>query len=271
MAKALKTRSIFDYSDYRAYLADYLEDKPRGEAGRLSRALNISSSLMSLILKGAKNLTSEQAVEVTEYLSLAELEGEYFMTLADLGRAGTAKLQSRLKKKMSTLREQSRKIAKRVDKDKELSDEALSIYYSSWLYTGIRNYVSIGSHVTAQQVAQKFSISPHSLQQVLKFCIEQGLIKHFGDGYTYNLKSTHIGADSPWVNQHHRNWRSKGFEQMESRRDTDLFYTCPMSLSHEAAEKIRELLPEFIQQVLKIVGPSKSEKVMCWNMDWFEY
>lgn len=271
MNKSSKLVSLFEYSDYRAFLKNHLETSLRGEMGRMAKAISVSPSLLSLILKGEKNLTSEQAIEVVDYLGLAELDGEYFITLVDLGRAGTLKLQNRLRKKMSGLKEQANKISKRVQKDKELTDEALSIYYSSWLYTGVRNFASIGELVTLQQMAEYFKLPKSQLQPIIKFCLEQGLLKQLGDGYIYNTKNTHIGSESPWVNQHHRNWRLRGIEQMEMRRETDLFYTCPMSLSQEAAETIRSLLPEFIQQVLKIVGPSPSEKVMCWNMDWFEY
>ena len=58
---------------------------------------------------------------------------------------------------------------------------------------------------------------------------------------------------------------------MDAHDEKNLFYTCPMSLSLETAEEVRRLLPQFIEQVLKKVGPSPSEKVYCFSMDWFEY
>jgi hypothetical protein len=58
---------------------------------------------------------------------------------------------------------------------------------------------------------------------------------------------------------------------MELRRDEDLFFTQPMALSKEAAEKIRLMLPGIIEQIHAISGPSDSEVVRCFNIDWFEY
>lgn len=58
---------------------------------------------------------------------------------------------------------------------------------------------------------------------------------------------------------------------MDLKADTDLFYTCPMSLSAEATLQVRELLLKSIQEALKIVGPSPSEEVRCLNIDWFSY
>lgn len=58
---------------------------------------------------------------------------------------------------------------------------------------------------------------------------------------------------------------------MEERREQDLFYTCPMSLSTEAAEQVRNMLPTFIETVLEVVRPSPSERVACLNIDWFGF
>ncbi len=88
---------------------------------------------------------------------------------------------------------------------------------------------------------------------------------------SYGPHRTHIGKDSPFVVKHHQNWRIKGFQSMELRRDEDLFYTEPMALSREAAEKVRLMLPGIIEEILAIIGPSESEEVRCLNIDWFEY
>lgn len=265
------SQGVFDFESYRAYLQAHLQRQGRGEQGRLAKAAGISTSLLSLILSEQKNLSLEQATELVDYLNLPELDSDYFLTLVEIDRAGSTKLQNRLRKKLRLLKEQSVKVSRRVKKDTELSEQALSIYYSSWMYTGIRNFASIGEGKTQQEVMSRFGLSPQQVQQVVQFCLDHGLLVQQQNRYSFGAKNTHVGNDSPWVNNHHRNWRNQAIQQMEKRREQDLFYTCPMSLSQEAATEIRALLPEFIQQVLKIVGPSPSEKVMCWNMDWFEY
>ncbi len=74
-----------------------------------------------------------------------------------------------------------------------------------------------------------------------------------------------------FVVKHHQNWRMRGLQMMDSYDDKHLFATLPMSISEETAEEIRHLLPKLIEQILEKVGPSKSEKVYCLNLDWFEY
>ena len=58
---------------------------------------------------------------------------------------------------------------------------------------------------------------------------------------------------------------------MDQMNEDHLFYTSPMSLSVEAAQHIRRMLPTLLEEVSRIVGPSASETVYCLNIDWFEY
>lgn len=58
---------------------------------------------------------------------------------------------------------------------------------------------------------------------------------------------------------------------MELKKDKDIFFTSPMSLSKEAAAEIKNMIPSIIQNVMKIAGPSESETTYCLNIDWFEF
>lgn len=44
-----------------------------------------------------------------------------------------------------------------------------------------------------------------------------------------------------------------------------------MSLSAKAANEVHQLLPKVVEQVMGIAGPSESEVVYYFNMDWFSY
>lgn len=264
--------SVFDYQDYREFLRAWIDSQPgRGASSRLAEAMNISPSMMSLVMKAEKNLTAEQATELVEYLTLNDLESDYFFVLLEIGKAGSHKLTQRLEKKKEALLKQARKISSRVKKDMELSEEQKSIYYSSWLYTGVRNLSACPSTQDVHKMSEHLKIPYEVLQPIVEFLVENGLCKLEKGQLSYGPQNTHLGAESPYVNQQHRNWRLKANDKMEFRREQDLFYTCPMSLSGKAFEDVRKLLPTVIQQVLKIVGPSPSEKVACFNLDFFEY
>lgn len=266
--------SIFDFTNYRQYLTKWVDaqgDHRYGLKGRLAKALGISSSLVSQVFKAEKTLTPDQAAELVVFLGLQELEGDYLHLLVELERAGTTRYREKLQRKIKLLQEQSQKIGKRVPRNKELTDEQKAIYYSSWLYTGIRNLTAVPGFGHAQTIAEQLKLEPAVVQRVLNFLLENGLCKEQDGRVTYGPASIHVDRESPFVNKHHQNWRFQAIQSMERRREEDLFFTGPLSLSFEAAAQVRKLLPNVIQDVLKISGPSDSETVACLNIDWFKF
>ncbi|MAV92469.1 MAG: hypothetical protein CL676_13705 [Bdellovibrionaceae bacterium] len=267
--------SLFDYDDYRKYLRAVIQDKGAqayGLKGKWALALNVSSSLMSQILSGKKGLTPDQASDLTDHLGFSELESDYFHLLVEWDRAATQRYQQKLKQKILNRREDAKKIRDRVPEYKELSDAKKAIYYSSWLYTGIRNLTALNDVRNIEDISLRLNVDREIAARVVHFLLESGLCLERADGtLTYGPSQTHVENNSPFVNKHHQNWRFRGIQQMEMKRSKDLFFTSPMSLSEEAYDLIRKLLPEVVQKVFKISGPSESETTACLNIDFFNY
>lgn len=57
---------------------------------------------------------------------------------------------------------------------------------------------------------------------------------------------------------------------MEKAAESDLYYTGPMALSHDAADKIRKLLVELVEKATKTAASSDSEVLRCLTIDWFK-
>ncbi len=266
--------SLFDFTQYRPYLAAWIESlgtRSYGVKGRMAAALNISSSLVSQILKGEKNLTPEQTSDLCDFLGLNEIESDYLHLLVEYDKAGTPRYREKLKRKINLTQEQSRKIGKRVHREKELTDEQKAIFYSSWIYAAIHNLSAIPGYDHVDAITDYFQLEPQVVNRAIQFLLENGLCIEQKGKITYGPKSTHVDKDSPFVNKHHQNWRIKGLQQMDVKHDKDIFFTSPMSLSEEAAIQIQKMLPDFIQAVMKIVGPSDSEVTACLNIDWYRY
>ena len=266
--------SIFEFVNYRKYLEAWIESlgaRSYGTKGRIAGELGVSSSLISQVLKAEKTFTPDQTSDLTEFLGLNEIESDYLHLLVELDRAGGARYREKLQRKISLVQEQSRRIGQRVPRNKELTDEQRAIYYSSWLYTGIRNLTAVPGLNQAAEIAEHLHLEPSIVNRVLRFLLENGFCREENGQITYGPASTHVDKDSPFVNKHHQNWRFQAIQKMENKLDSDVFFSSPMSLSREAAEEIRRLLPNFIQSVMKITGPSSSEMAACLNIDWFEY
>lgn len=266
--------SIYEFNSYREYLAKWIESQPnggRGLKGHFAKVLGVSSTLVSFILSGRKPLALEQASELADFIGLSETETDYFFLLVEKERAGNFRLREKLEKRIRHAQDQARKIAKRVRKDAELSDELKAIYYSSWVFTGVRNLVATDTFRDAAEIARRLNLPLATVTKALRFLLENKLCLEERGQIQVGPTYTHVDADSPYVNKHSQNWRLRGFTIMDQRNDSDIFYTCPMSLSQKDAEVIRAMLLKYIQEILAVMRPSPSETIRCLNIDWFEY
>ncbi len=266
--------NVFEYKDYKKFVQEWLKEHPKGGRGQLKKMadhLRVSTTLLSQVFKGEKHLSLETAADVAEYLGLSEKESEYFLLLIEHQRAGSFKLKKILEKKLAREQQAGSQLQNRLHQDRQLSEEEKMRFYSSWMYSAVRILSALPDMSNAKKISERLNIPLGIINNVVQFLLEKNLCRIENNRLTYGDYRTHIGKDSPYVIKHHQNWRIKGFQNMELRRDEDLFFTQPMAMSREASEKIRLLLPGIIEQINAISGPSDSEVVRCFNLDWFEY
>lgn len=69
----MTVNSIFTFDDYKKYFNEWVHNQPKhghGEYRRLSISLGVSTTLISQIFKGDKQISLEMANELCEYLEL---------------------------------------------------------------------------------------------------------------------------------------------------------------------------------------------------------
>lgn len=271
-----KTLHLTEFDDYRAYIKSWLSNLKdaglsHGAKSRLAKAIGVGPAMISLILKGEKNFSQEQAADVAEFMHLNDFETDYFLLLVDIGRCGSYNLKRKLLRRLTEMKMTSKTVSQRVRKDHTLTDIEKAIYYSTWLYTGVRNLSAIEEFSEIDAIADHFRIPKAELLRIVDFLTSAGLVVRQGEKLKYGPAHLHLEGNSPFAIQQHKNWRGKGFQVMDQFTEKNLFYTCPLSLSREDAERIRSMLPDYIESILKIVRPSRSEAAYCFNIDWFEF
>lgn len=265
--------TIFKFDDYKDYFNSLMKNMPKegyGQFKRVAAHLKVNSVIISQIFRGPRDLSTEQALEIAEYLGLSKLETDYFLLLVRYARAGTHKLKAHLKNEMQTMQEKSRDLKNRVSADKHLTNEARAIFYSSWYYSGIRLMTSIDGLNDIDGIANHLSLQRSTVKRVLDFLVANGLCVEKNGLIQMGPKTTHLESSSELVGRHHANWRLKGLQSMDSVGADELFYTGPMTLSEGTAKWIRGELVQLIQKVVEKVKDSKSEKLSCLNIDWFD-
>ncbi len=266
--------SVFDFSDYKDFFNSWVENQPKaghGEYRRLSLALNVSTTMISQVFKGDKHLSLELAADLCDYLQFTDEEADYFILLVEYQRAGSLKLQKRLMKQINVRQEKARKLENRVKSVKEMSEEVKTTFYSSWVFSGIRLLTDIEGMDNANAIAERLFLPRNHVQKILDFLISQQLVLTEKNKLKMGPTRTHIGSSSLLANKHHQNWRLQAFAKMSQPDEKNFFYTGPMTLSQNVANKIRQEFPSFIEKINAQIMPSKSEVVRCLNLDWFEY
>ncbi len=267
--------NIYEFTDYKRFLRSWIDDQPkqgRGLIKKIAQHLRMSSTMISHILSGDKHFSIEALNDLAAFIGFDEQESEYFILLLLYAKAGSFSLRERFKKKIQAERKKASEITQRVKADRELQDVDKTVFYSNWLYTGIRNMTACPGLQNVDEISVYLNLPRAVVQKVLDFLLKNDLCIEKGGKILPGPKQTHIGHQNPLVSRHHQNWRLQGFTKMiESADDKNLFFTSPMSISHETAELIRQRIPAFIEEIFKLVKPSPSEVVRCLNIDWFDY
>jgi uncharacterized protein (TIGR02147 family) len=266
--------SVYDFKDYKEFFNKWVSSQPKnghGEYRRVSIKLGISTTMVSQIFKGDKQLSLELSLELADYIGLNEEETDFFILLVEFAKAGSHKLQNKFLGQIKKRQEKVKKIENRIKKEFELSEEAKAIFYSSWIYSGVRLLTAVKGYQDASSIAKKLGLPRPVIQRVVDFLIQNRLVEVKKDLLVASDLSTHIGSSNMLVLKHHQNWRLQGFQKMNFNEESDLFYTGPTALSKEASQEIRNMILKFIESFRKTAGPSDSEETHCLNIDWFEY
>ncbi|MGE3759736.1 MAG: TIGR02147 family protein [Pseudobdellovibrionaceae bacterium] len=262
--------TLFEFSDYRPFLKHYIRHLPkggRGEVSRMAQHLRVNSTLLSQIFSGSKDLTLEQAQNMCEYLALSSLESDYFMLLVQIARAGSVKLKNYFRDKLELIKKESLQVAKRIAQDRVLTDYERSVFYSSWLYSGIRLYTSVGKGKTIDEIAERFDIPRARAVEALRFLASVGLCKEEEGRFKMGAQRTHLEKGSPFLIKHHTNWRIKSLERAESVSDDELMFTAPLSINKKDFARVREEIMGLIKKVSETIKDSEADDVGSLNID----
>lgn len=265
---------IFDYLDYKSYLNDLIRSYPkqgRGQARKLAEHLAVNSVVISQVLSGTRDFSTEQALSVAGYFGLDDRATDYLMDMVAMARAGTHELKKFHRSRIEIARAENKEIKSRVSKHKELNDFEKSRFYSDWFFAGIALLTSIDGYNSVESIATYFGLDRKKVADVIAFLLETGLCKEENGRIGMGITSTFVDNTSPYINGHRRNWRLKGLERFTQPGRDDLFYSAPYSLSEEDATLIRKQLLEAIAAVSKRVTDSPCETLMCLNIDWFRF
>jgi uncharacterized protein (TIGR02147 family) len=266
--------SVFQFNSYKSYFNAWVESQSNhghGEYRRLSLALNVSTTLVSQVFKGEKDLSLELACDMAEYLHLNEEESDYLVLLVEFSKAGSDKLRTKFLKQIKNKQNEAKKLENRLKKDHVLNEEAKSIYCSSWSYPAIRMVCHLPGYNSAAEISERLKLPKNHVIKCLDFLFKNEILIQKDNNIEIGPAHIYLPTSSHLANRVHVNWRQLAFQKMQIPIEDNFFYSGNYALSKQVAHEIRLLLPEFIDGVLKKVKPSPSETTYCLNLDYFEF
>lgn len=265
--------NIYDFNNYVKYMEKKLFEMPKRGHGQLSvwaKVAGVHTTFMSQVLKEKKTLTLEQALLLCEYWGLNDGETEYFFTLVLKEKSGSYKLKDFFKNKISKSKNESKEIKNKVVKAKTLNEIEKSVFYSHWLYSAVRLLTSISEFQTPQKISEKLNIPLAKTIKILQFLVEIGLCSSSEGIYSMTTQSTHVDRNSLYVLRHHENWRLQALKNLDLENQENLFFTAPLTISNEDFDTVKNKILELIKEISEKVNLSKSEELVCLNIDLFK-
>lgn len=263
---------IYTFDDYRPFLRQYLRSLPgkgRGEIGKLARHIAINISVLSLVLKGDRDLTPEHALEVSDYFAWPTHMKEYFCLLNQFQRAGSFKLKTNLKAKIQIMRKQARDLSTQVTRDVIFSDEQKSVFYSHFAYSAIRMLSSFTEGISLDELETQLKLSRAQLVEMLRFLVENKLVVEINGRFFIGPQATHLEKKSLHFKQNHTNWRIQGIQKIDRQSERDFFYTAPFAISEKDFSVFRDELSQLIKKFVGIAKDSDADQVGCLSIDFF--
>lgn len=264
-------KTVFEFDNYRDYLKHALpvSGPGRGSRSRLAEALGCQNGFVSLVLSGAAHFSLEHAAIISRFLRHEADEQDFFLLLVHRERAGSKELETYYLERIKQILEKRREIKARIKEKSSLSDKDRQTYYSSWHYTAVHMCLLVPGIRTKEKISHFLNVRTQTVSEILGFLVYVGLAVQKGDQFVSGPTRMHLPADSPLISKHHSNWRMRAIESLDHSSRQHLHYSSVMSLSHDAAEKIRSLLLQAIQECEPVIRDAKEETVFALAIDLF--
>ena len=266
-------KSVYDYRDYRKYMADYYREQKElvGFSWRdFSHAAGFGSPVfLKLVSDGKSGLSKKARVKVAESMGLEGFDKEYFVWLVEYNQAKNANVKSQAFAAMQDIL-----LGNRVG----ILEKDFFEYYSIWLHSVIRELSTSVKNPSPKELARlcQFKASAESVGKSLKFLTKRGFIKKSTRKGQFALGKKSISTGTlPTSVMSIRNFhRQMGALALESLDSVDVeernFSTITLGLNKKAYDKIVKEIANFRKKIVAIAArDAQTERVYEINLQLF--
>lgn len=266
-------KSIYEYRDFRKYMADYYAEQKKivGFSWRsFAKAAKFSSPVyLKLVCEGKSGLSKKARVRVASAMGLSGFESDFFVLLVAYDQAKDAKTKTEI---FNSLQEII--LSNRVG----ILERAFFEYYSNWLNSAIRELAASVDSASPKGLAKLCfpEVSADAVAQSLKFLTRSKLLrKSTRKGqYTQGRKSISTGtlpSSVMAVRNLHRQMGNLAVESLDSVPVSERnFSTITLGLTEGAYNDIVAEMQNFRRKVVDIAAKDQgTERVYELNLQLF--
>jgi|WetSurMetagenome_2_1015567.scaffolds.fasta_scaffold87637_2 uncharacterized protein (TIGR02147 family) len=269
--------NIFNYSDYRKFLADFYKDKkaaaPSFSYQNFSRQAGFSSkSFVYNVIAGKKNLSPASIVSLSEAMRLTRTEAAYFEKLVSMCQAGTFKERDFFYEQLDSVRPQNSEAssAKKIRQDQ-------FEFFSKWYHVVIRSLIDIfpvkdDFHALASMVRPP--ITALQAKNSVRLLSRLGLIEKGKDGiYKTAEKILSTGPEVAHLAAQHFHLQAMelGMRALkEMHKEERNIYGMTLGISKKGFAEVRKIMTECQNRILLAAEKDRdSDGVYQLNVQFF--
>ncbi len=273
MESPMERPSVYDYLNYRSYLADMFNFRKSKSASfsyrYFSRKAGFASpNFLKLVTNGQRNLTSCSIAKVAKGFGLKKREREFFENMVYMNQAATHDEKNHYYCKMAALT--GSKNATAIDK-KQYE------YFSKWYYPAIRELIAFGNgKSTPETIAAQLNpkVSTKEVSKAIDLLASMHLVEKSDDGHWQQMHqniSTGPEIKSLVVVNYHKEMMRLAGESIDrvppKARDISAL---TLSIQRDTLSELKERIIAFRKELMEIAGADESpDTVIQINVQLF--
>lgn len=263
---------IFQEKSYKKTIRRLIDESPtpRGMVSKIADAIGCQRSYLSQVLNGKVHLNRDQLWAVGRFFALEPLENRFIELLFDCERATTPAFRKHLELELADLRRQVEELAPRFSQSVRFEAEAAGFYYATWMPAAIHLLTSVPQAGTHGTIARRLGLPENMVESYLKMLSEMGLVSSQHGQWRFAGGASFVARESPFVAQHHQNWRNLACDHARALSNDGIHYTMVQTMSRHDFERIKAMILELIDREKAIADPSPPESLTALNIDFFQ-
>jgi uncharacterized protein (TIGR02147 family) len=263
---------IFNYLDYRDYVADFYRSKKQENKKFSQRYFSLklgmkSSGFLADILKGRRNLSPKNIIQFCKALDFNREESDYFENLVNFNQAKALIEKKHWLRRMLACKKVNTKILNKDEFE----------YFSKWYYTAIREmlfYKKTGDDYKTIASELIPPLKPAEVKEALELLQRLGMVEKNKEGHYLQCDSL-ISTGNQVRSVHVANFQLQTLQMAISALDAMSpkmrdFSTLTLSISGSGLEQIKSVLAESRKEIMKIAkNDSNEDRVYQVNFQVF--